>query len=333
VFRKKLALLILTGAGLAGAWRAQTAPKHTLRQALAESGLTADENVVKNLDQPITSGAVLDDAEQFVISYFVDDGTSHLNPPLFLNRYDRKRKEWKSATLGDARAKWQDMDVDCLGSILSITAAGQALYLDTHINPSAGCLLVVSKDLKLQASLYGWLLSRLGDDQLLYQRSEIHFAPVHPAEIAVYDFRTQRDWTIFPAKPDQPVRKARTEQLRRFYEAHPDWCNQNNDPCDPEYFDSFLDGEVVTNSSDRSLAFVVSYKQEQMARGDVQKPSGPEKVVYVYRNVDDSKKMEYREMLMSDVKARFGDAPLKKLLEPETIEKIFSASPPKESRP
>jgi hypothetical protein len=33
--------------------------------------------------------------------------------------------------------------------------------------------------------------------------------------------------------------------------------------------------------------------------------------------------MEYREMSWTDVKARVGDAPLEKLVEPELLEKIF----------
>ncbi len=225
--------------------------------------------------------------------------------------------------MASTKAKWQDTDVDCLGSILNISAVGRRLYLDTHINPSAGCLLVVSRDLKLEASLYGWLLRPIGEDQILYERSQIHFAPVHPAELAIHDLRTHSDRTIFPLKPFQAIRNARVAQLRRFYGDHPDWCNRNDDPCDPEYFDSFLAGEVAANDERDVLAFSISYEQEQVFSGSPQKPSGPARVIYVYRRIGDPRNVEYRELLPSEAQARFGDATLQKLLQPETLEKIF----------
>jgi len=43
--------------------------------------------------------------------------------------------------------------------------------------------------------------------------------------------------------------------------------------------------------------------------------------------VNDETKMEYRELLWSDVKARVGDVPLERLVEPEMLEKIFAAKP------
>jgi hypothetical protein len=39
--------------------------------------------------------------------------------------------------------------------------------------------------------------------------------------------------------------------------------------------------------------------------------------------VNDEAKMEYREMLWSDMKAKVGDVPLEKLVEPAILEKIF----------
>ncbi len=47
-------------------------------------------------------------------------------------------------------------------------------------------------------------------------------------------------------------------------------------------------------------------------------------MVYVYRHVDDEAKLEYREMLLSEVEARFGQAPLRNLLEPAALQQRFS---------
>jgi hypothetical protein len=322
-------LFFLLLASVAIAWRDVRAADDTLRQELASNDLVPDEKILKNLDKSITSWAELDDAKQFVIAYYVDDGTGLLQPPLFLDRYDRKSKEWKSAALPDAQAKSADTLVPCFGSVMSVTSSAGRLFLDTHINPSAGCTLILTADMKLETSLYGWLVGRLGEDTLIYHRSQIHFAPVHPAEVALYDLRTKRDVTIFPPKPEPAIRRARAAQLTEFYNSNEGWCNKNNDPCDPEYFDSDLQGEVATNEAESALALLISYEQIQLVQGDVQKPSGPKNVLYVYRGLGEHAKMEYREMLLEDASVRFGDVSLQNLLKPAVLRKIFSETPPK----
>ena len=102
------------------------------------------------------------------------------------------------------------------------------------------------------------------------------------------------------------------------------WCNKNDDPCDPENFDYALQGEVATNEAEGDIAFLISYEQIQLVQGDVQKPSGPKDVLYVYRWVDDEAKMEYREMLLEDAKARFGTSKLPDLVQAEILQKIFA---------
>ena len=301
----------------------------TLREALVAKNLPVGAAKLENLDRNITSGAILDDESQFVIAYYIDDGSSALNPPLYLERFDRKQKSWKSAALRKAETRWEDIDVPCLGSVMNITAIGSRYFMDTHINPSAGCVLFFSRDMKLEASLYGWLVGRLGTETVIYHRSQIHFAPVHPAEIALHDFRTKRDVTLFPPKPESPIRQARTRQLQSFYNSNKEWCNKNNDPCDPAYFDSALQGEVATNEKEQALAFVISYGQIQLVQEDMQKPSGPGDVLYVYRGVGDQAKMEYREILLDDAKAPLGYLSLQDLLQPGVLQEIFSEVPPK----
>src|SRR5215472_319244 len=308
---------------LGGARRAspQNSPE-TLKNVLAAKSLPADPAKLANWEKKITSGAELEDSNQFAIAYYLDDGSGSLNPPLFVDRFDKKNKQWQSAALPDAQTKSPSIDDNCFGSIMNIKASGGRLFLDTHINPSAGCLLVLSSDLKLDASLYGWLMGQLGADLFIYQRSEVHFAPVHPTEIALYDLRSSRDEAIFPPKALTVIRQARTAHLREFYKSNAEWCQKNNDPCDPESFDSSLEGEVATSDSESAAAFLISYEQIQLVEGNLQKPSGPKDVLYVYRRLDDPAKMEFREMLLSDAKTQFGDVPLQNLLQPETLKNI-----------
>jgi hypothetical protein len=294
----------------------------TLREELTERHALVEGTSLVNLDKKITSGAELDDATQFVIAYYVDDSTSRLNAPIFLERLDRQIGKWQSTRLGDPAVKVKDMDVNCMGSVLSVRTLGGRIFLDTHLSPSAGCVLILSQDLKVQASLYGWVVGHLGDDEVVYHRSQVHFAPVHSAEIALYDSQSKRDVAIFPRKPFQAIRQARIVQLQEFYRTREAWCRENDDPCDAEEFDSSLAGEVISDQREQALAFVISYTQIQVFSRD-QKPSGPAEVVYVYRHVNDEAKMEYREMLWSDVKAKAGDVALERLLEPSILEKIF----------
>jgi hypothetical protein len=313
-FAAGLALAALLG-------RAQGEGK-TLREVLAAEKLPLDANTLHNLDAKISSGAELHDAEQFVTAYYVLDSTGQLNPPIFVDVYDRSAGRWKSGEIKAAVAKDESVDVDCFGSVLAIAAFPDSLVLETHINPSAGCELVLSRDLKLKTSLYGWMVGHFVDGGIVYHRSQIHFATVHPAEIAFYDPATGKDFTIFPHRPLRQVRLQLIEELREFFKTHQDYCQKANDPCDAESFDSSLEGKVVTDDREHAVAFIISYDLEGYGQSD-DKPGGPSEVVYVYRHVNDEAKMEYREMLWSDVKERVGNVPLARLVEPSILEKIF----------
>jgi hypothetical protein len=294
----------------------------TLRGALRQDGLPLDGANLPDLDRKITSGAELDSPEQFVLAYYLDDGTRNLNPPLTLVRYDKKSKTWQTGFIAKAAAVWQDTEVPCLGSVLDVRSFGEGFLVETHINPSAGCALILSKTFQLEASLYGWALDSFSDGTLVYHRSQIHFATVHPAEIAVFDPRSKREFTIFPPKAPTPVRQKLTEQLSEFFKTHRDYCAKANDPCDPQMFDSALDGKIAIDDREHALAFSVSYRLLGYGQDDG-KPSGPGRVVYVYRNANDEEKIEVRELLPAEIKAQFGAAPLQDLLDPEHLKVVF----------
>lgn len=94
-----------------------------LRGVLAAEQLPADAEKLRNLDKRITSGAELKDASQFVIAYYLSDPSGLLNPPVFIDRYDRQTGQWTSGSMGSATANWRGMDVDCLGSVWSIKSS------------------------------------------------------------------------------------------------------------------------------------------------------------------------------------------------------------------
>ena len=314
-------LLIMTFCSLQTAM-SQVKPK-TLRQVLSDQKVPIDADKLSNIEEPLASEVALNDPSQSVVAYTLASQQNEPTPPIYVDRYDRTKNEWFTTALGDGKAGHPAMDLACTGSLESIEADGAWLVIGTNLNPSAGCTLLFSGDLKLQATLFGWLVGKLNDDELLYEKNEVHFAPVHPTEIALFNVQSKQDIPVFPRKPYQSIWTARIERLKEFYRTRQSWCQANNDPCDPEQFDSALVGDVATNNQEKALAFVISFEQIQVFDGD-QKPSGPKQVVYVYRNVDDDSKREYREMLMSDVKARFGNVSLSVLLAPERLAKIFS---------
>lgn len=173
--------------------------------------------------------------------------------------------------------------------------------MDTHINPSAGCLIILGHNLEFRDALYGWYLTAFRHGRIVYQKSEVHFAAVHPTELALYVSDSRREIALCPPKPFPPVFSKHAANLREFYASHKNWCNKNNDPCNPESFDSSLVGQVAINDREHALAFAISYQHIQEVAGDAQKPDGPDKVIYVFRNVDDEARLEYREMLPREI--------------------------------
>ena len=72
-----------------------------------------------------------------------------------------------------------------------------------------------------------------------------------------------------------------------------------------------------TNRSSRS-GYNISYELQGYGQSD-EKLGGPPEVVYVYRHVNDEAKMEYREMLRSEVRKRVGNVPVARLIEPTIL--------------
>src|SRR5574341_43297 len=111
----------------------------TLGDVLQQHGLPITP-ALHNREKSITSYAALDNDKVFVIGYYLDDGSGSLKEPLFVSRFDKGAREWKSS--GILTRDLQGGGTNCLGSVTSVRvvqSSSSFLYLDTHINPSAGC--------------------------------------------------------------------------------------------------------------------------------------------------------------------------------------------------
>ena len=189
------------------------------------------------------------------------------------------------------------------------------MLVRAHVNPSAECTIVLGRDLSVRAVLAGWPVVTFADGRLVYQRNQVHFAPVHPVALGLWDPRRPRDdVSVYPRPPYQAVRRAHVERMRARYAD--DWCRVRNHPCEPDRFDERLAGEVVADARGDALAFVLAWEVETEAAG----PPAPDasaargvttaeavtEVVYVYSGLRRPGTMRHRELLRRDFEARFG---------------------------
>jgi len=302
------------------------AASETLRDVLRRYAVPMPENLDLALDSPVTSYAALDDASDFVIGYYKEDGSGALHPPLLFLRYDKPNASWKTGALLNLNGSLGNSlpsgkpGMECGGSLLSIASTGEFFFVDTHANPSAGCLLVLTKDLHIQKALSGWFLSALGADLIVFHESEVHFAPTHPMEISVYDLKKDTTTRIYPLAQDD-LRAAFTAKLRAALSTKA-WCRAKNNPCDPKLFSNDLVFPVEDNlaANENALAFVVQYEAEGFG-SRASAAIKPVKVLYIYRLAPGP--VDYREFRYDDIEKEFGTKSLDSVLTPETMKKLF----------
>ena len=187
-----IAMLLVT-AVLLSLVSAGPQPRITLATELQKHDV-APTGRLDDLDREITSYAVASDADWFAIAYYWHTGSDLLPPELRVRTLDRRTDTWRSAVFDTDKVKG--------GSALRIARRPGFVYLDLHLNPSAGRLVVLSEDLKVQRLLSGWSSLLLADGRVFYENSMIHFAPNHPGSVSLYDPRSDGDIRVYPATPD-----------------------------------------------------------------------------------------------------------------------------------
>lgn len=234
----------------------------TLRTILADNGVTPWQRG-PDVDAALVDYAVEDTTDLFVVAHSVSTGDPSAFPEtLGVSVLDRAASTWRHASFARTVAVTRGpgaVDRIALGSVVAIHHTDTHIYLDTHITPSAGVLLVASRELALQAALYGWLLLPLPDGGALYHRSMVHFAPTHSAEAWLYT-PDRGDRLLYPAKPYDRVRSEYIENVRALYESlGVDWFRNNNHHMDPEQFDSTIDREVTLGADGNSVTLAVRF--------------------------------------------------------------------------
>ena len=266
----------------------------TLREVLRQNHIDDVRQLSPDLlNMPITSYAAEGDGREFEVAFFQAKPGNRLEPPIHIVLLDRASGKWQhgTVTLDDTIGA---------GSITSVKRTPRYIYLDSHINPSAGRLIVLSRDLKLRKALYGWEVASFGSETLVYRHSEIHFAPTHFVEMSVFNAGTLQDKQIYPPKPFQPVRKEFIERVDQAYKQRgEEWFRINNHYMDPELFDSSA-GEVAVDVSAKAIAFLVVFGDSPRSRGDEYPVDFSEQVLVTCGPMDRIAQIECRERRLDE---------------------------------
>ncbi len=261
----------------------------TLGEVLRENHVHANTLSSGELQQQITSFAKSAGANPFLLAYYKNVAGNLLPLTLHVLRYDPDSRRLLRVALKGERLPFQGFErisrqipENCMGSALSISESGGVVAIDTHITPSAGCILVLDSSLKFKAVLWGWTLARLGS-AVLYEGAMIHFAPIHAGALFIYDDQG-KVIPLYPSPASDRARSLFTARLRRYLPSRR-YCEERNLECDPTHFTTDFSHVHGSTSNDR-IEVYVTMSPEGFGPA-AQEHVNPETVHYVYaRNAE-----------------------------------------------
>lgn len=165
----------------------------TLSQELGKHGVPHAQ--IDDAEKEITSYAVANDARWFGIAYYWFQADGMLPRQLRVRTFDKRAHRWRFAEL--------DAEALRAGSALRIARARRWIYIDTHLSPSAGSLVVLTENLRIKKRLYGWTELIMPDGRVVYHNSMVHFAPMHPGSLSLYDPVTNHTTRVYPSTQDE----------------------------------------------------------------------------------------------------------------------------------
>jgi hypothetical protein len=200
------------------------------------------------------SGAVENARDVFIAAFYDAAPADTIPDTLRVYVLEKITREWRVAAVPRDQRVQRDSFIE-LGAVMRIRHTPAQIYIDTHVSPSAGAILVLTHNLRPVTALRGWTLAVLAEDRLVYHRSMVHFAPTHSAELAVYDPRTRKDTVVIPGHESGSIRERYVELVRTSWAmTGAEWFRQNNHHMDPERFDSALRDTLVVSESRQAFA-------------------------------------------------------------------------------
>lgn len=246
----------------------------TLGDELAAHAIRTDPDIVPGMDRKITSYSVYDGKKSLFIGFYIDNGTGNLGDELHLGRFNKVKHVWKETVIDVRLLPDQVRDASpcsmMAGSVTRIDAAFGNLFVGTHGNPSTGCTLVFSEDLQYRDSVYGFFLGALDRNTLIYQHSEVHFAPTHYVEVSVYDMTGKKSVPLYSPKQKTPLRNSHIGKVRKAYEKMKETgeCMRRNHHCDPDLFSCSLFSAHVNPETDSVILQVAFDNKDWMTEDD-----------------------------------------------------------------
>lgn len=320
-----------THEGRCAGYVSESAP-YKLRSALEAFCMPVPTGASFDMDAFIQYGAY-NSSSEFLLAYNRLTSSTSLELPLRVLHYDKQARKWTSSEFSDPRTEiLPGLTGPCLGTVGGVQKVGALFYVSIELSPSAGCLLVLSDDLKLKTVLSGWVEATFSSGAVVLEESMRHFAPTHRLTLSLFDPRSATPTAIYPP-PSDPLRAAYMLRLSTQI-SESDRCHGENCEWDPEQFDNELGSDckptgqcksaIAVNEKTGALAFLVRFSAIGFIFFDKLKSSTEwdEQVVYVYRLFPGP--ITQREFRSSDMKVRFGTISLDELLTPEMLARIFS---------
>ncbi len=277
-----LALSLLALASLFGGLL-RPACAERLEEVLAKHRVPLENFSAAERAHTITSYAASEGDAPFLLAYYDDDGSGLLKAPLHILRYDGRNGLKRAELRGVdemAPGAMHQLSTSCLGSVLSVQENAGLVFIDTHINPSAGCVLILSPTLQFKVALWGWTLGFL-DHFLMLHGNEVHFADTHPLTVDVYDWKAETLLEVYPPKND-PRRKSFSAALASRLPTE-EWCRNQNVPCDPSQFSGDI-SDLKIDEAALSFSFTATMSPEGF--GDkAEREVSSEAVRYVFHRV------------------------------------------------
>lgn len=169
---------------------------------------------------------------------------------------------------------------ECSGSILGVQYVGDFTFVATHINPSAGCILVFDKNLVARKPLLGFDPVEVDSNLIVIEEDTVHFSSAHSARLQSVELLHGAPREVYPPLGDRLRKRLIAENAAKMPSAA--ICARMNDPCLPEIFDE--DIRALTTNGKGIFAFLALQSASHALAPEEEPVTVAEQMVlYVYQ--------------------------------------------------
>lgn len=224
----------------------------TLAGVLKAHGVALPAGSIPDLERTVDNHRVLDDARDLLVVYTLGRGDA---AQVHAVRFDKRSRAWRSAAL-----EWRGIALGphtCEGDV-TIERFALGFLVRVSQDRTRECTIIIDRDLRVRGVLAGSPVAKLNGGRIVYQRNRVNAVGVHPVTLAMFDpLSPDGEIMLFPRAPYQPARIAQMARTRASFSATQ--CKAGTHPCDPDWFDEHLAGDVATDMLGDSLVFVVQW--------------------------------------------------------------------------